>query len=106
MHVRVKSIKVTRERIRFDGTKMQYADCLVGDAFGCCNMVAKNEQLDIIKEGSVITIRNAHSNVVQEHLRIEVDRWGKIEQSKETVGEVNTNNNLSQVEYELVSVRK
>ena len=79
---------------------------LVGDQYGCVNLVAKNEQLDVIKEGGVITVRNAHANVVGEHLRLEVDRWGKIESSSEKIDKVNTSNNLSEVEYELVSVRK
>ena len=54
----------------------------------------------------MITVRNCHANVTNEHLRLEVDRWGKIEASKESVPSVNTANNLSDVEYELVSVRK
>ena len=47
-------------------------------------------------------MRNAHANVVKEHLRVEVDRWGKMEVSSEKIAEVNTKNNLSDVEYELV----
>jgi hypothetical protein len=42
---------------------------------------------------------------VKEHLRIEVDRWAKVEVSKEKVGKVNTKKNHSDVEYELISVR-
>lgn len=53
----------------------------------------------------MITIRNANANVVKEHLRIEVDRWAKVEASKASVAEkVNTAKNLSEIEYELVSV--
>lgn len=60
----------------------------------------------MVKEGAVITIRNAHANVVKEHLRIEVDRWAKVEASKEKVAaNVNTAKNHSDVEYELVSIR-
>ena len=70
------------------------------------NFVAKDEQLNLIKEGDVITVRNAHANVVGEHLRLEVDRWGKLQVSSEKIDKVNTSNNLSDVEYELVSVRK
>jgi len=85
---------------------IRQADVIVGDPYGCVNLIAKNEQLDKIKEGAVITVRNAHANVVGEHLRLEVDRWGKIEPSTEKITKVNTSNNLSDVEYELVSVRK
>ena len=70
-------------------------------------MVIKNEQLDIFKAGDMITVRNCHANVVSEHLRLEVDRWGKIEKnSSVSINTVNTSKNLSDVEYELVSVRK
>jgi len=53
----------------------------------------------------VITLRNANANVVKEHLRLEIDRWAKVEVSKEKVVKVNTAKNHSDIEYELVSVR-
>ena len=60
-----------------------------------------------MKEGQIITIRNAHANVVKEHLRLEVDRWAKVEPSKERVSaEVNLAKNSSDIEYELVTVMK
>lgn len=102
----VHSIKVVKERRRYDGSLIRQAECLVGDQYGCVVLWAKNEQLDVIKEGGVITVRNAHANVVNEHLRLEVDKWGKIEPSTEKIEKVNQSNNLSDVEYELVSVRK
>lgn len=64
-----------------------------------------------MKEGSVITVRNAHANVVKEHLRIEVDRWAKVETAPKdaaaSVAEsVNLAKNASEIEYELVTVMK
>lgn len=44
-------------------------------------MVIKDEQLDIVKEGSVIIVRNAHAKIVNTKLKMEVDAWGKIELS-------------------------
>jgi hypothetical protein len=40
--------------------------------------------------------------VVKEHMRIEIDKWAKVESSKERIGQVNTSKNLSDIEYELV----
>ena len=54
----------------------------------------------------MITVRNCHANVVSEHLRLEVDRWGKVEPSQESISKVDTSKNHSDVEYELVSVKK
>ena len=109
MHLKVDSVNITRERKRYEGTVNRSADCIVGDEHGCAVLIAKDEQLNIIKEGAFITIRNAHANVVKEHMRIEIDRWAKVETTTENSGKpksVNTGNNLSNIEYELVPVNK
>jgi len=63
--------------------------------------------LDIVKEGAQITIRNAHANVVREHMRIEIDRWSKVESmTGGNIKSVNETNRLSDIEYELVPVGK
>ena len=64
---------------------IRQAELLVGDHSGCVNMVVRNEQLDLVKEGAVITVRNCHANVVNEHILFEVDRWGKIEPSTKKI---------------------
>ena len=109
MHLKVENVKITRERRRYEGTVNRSADCLVGDEHGCAVLIAKDDQLDIVKEGAFITIRNAHANVVREHMRIEVDRWAKVEATADVapkVKSVNIKNNLSDIEYELVPVGK
>lgn len=105
MHLRVDSVKIIRQRQRYGGDQTnQVAECIVGDEYACVKLMAFDEQLKVIKEGALITIRNAHANVVKEHLRIEIDRWAKVESSKVNVPKVNTSRNLSDVEYELVSI--
>ena len=109
MHLKVDSVKITRERRRYEGTVNKSADCIVGDDQGCAVLITKDGQLDVVKEGAFITIRNAHANVVKEHMRIEVDRWAKVETSADGVPKVksvNHSNNLSDIEYELVPVGK
>ena len=83
----------------------QVAECIVGDEFGCVKLMAFDDQLNTIKEGATITIRNANANVVKEHLRIEIDRWAKVETSKITVRSVKTSRNLSDIEYKLLFVK-
>ena len=104
MHLKVDSVKVTRERMRYEGTVNKSAECLVGDEHGCAVLIAKDNQLDVVTAGSLITIRNAHANVVKEHMRIEIDRWAKVERSTVPIKSVNKSNNLSEIEYELVPV--
>ena len=109
MHLKVDSVKITRERRRYEGTVNKTAECIVGDEYGCAMMIAKDNQLDIVKEGAFITIRNAHANVVREHMRVEIDRWAKVETTADGVHKVksiNLQNRLSDIEYELVPVGK
>ena len=69
------------------------------------NFHVVDDQLEIVKEGAIITIRNSHAAVIKEHLRIEVDKWAKVEASTAKVGQVNLAKNASDIAYELVSVR-
>ena len=41
-----------------------------------------------------------------ELLRLEIDKWAKVEQGLTTISSVNLANNASNVEYELVTVTK
>ena len=103
MHLKVHSVRVVRERRRYDGGSLnRVAECIVGDQYGCMKMMAYDEQLNVVKEGAVICIRNAHANVVKEHMRLEVDRWAKVEPSSENITTVNLQNNASDIAYELV----
>ena len=86
MDLKVDAVKITRERRRYEGTVNRSADCIVGDDHGCAVLIAKDNQLDIVQEGALITIRNAHANVVKEHMRIEIDRWAKVEKTTEPAG--------------------
>ncbi len=101
-------MKVTKEIRRYDGSWNRQAECVVGDEFGVMDFLAQNEQLDVVKEGASITVRNGHAKVMKESGRIKliVDKWGKVEASKETVSKVNEANNISAIEYELVPARK
>jgi len=68
------------------------------------DMLATNEQLNVVKEGATITVRNGHAKVLRETGRIKliVDKWGKIENSSQKIDNINQANNISAVEYELV----
>ncbi len=106
MHLRVHSVRLVKSRVRNDGLEInRAAECIVGDAQGCVKLMAYDNQLDVIKEGAVVTIRNAHAKVVKEHLRVEIDKWAKVEPSKERIQTVFLGKNLSDIEYELVSVK-
>ena len=63
----------------------------------------------MVQEGTTITLMNAHAKVVGSFLRIEVDKWGIIKLAAEDdiiTDEVNVENKLSEVEYELVPTQE
>jgi len=43
MNIKVQSVKITRERRRYEGTVNRSAECLVGDEHGCAIMIAKDQ---------------------------------------------------------------
>lgn len=103
MHLKVASVKIIRERKRYDGGAMnRVAECIVGDQYGCVRLMAYDDQLNVVKPDAVITVRNSHANVVKEHCRLEIDRWAKVEPSTEDIQSVNLSKNLSDIAYELV----
>ena len=65
------------------------------------------EQIDVVQPGKTVIIRNSKIDMFKGFMRLAVDRWGKVESASETAKfEVNTSNNLSNVEYELVTVNE
>ena len=63
--------------------------------------VSLEEQAQNIKDGAVVAIRNGKSNVVNEHIMLEVDRFGKVTlESDDSVKSTNTSNNISQATWE------
>lgn len=101
-------MKVTKELRRYDGSWNRQAECVVGDEHGVMDYLAQNEQLDVVKEGATITVRNGHAKVLRDTGRIKliVDKWGKVEAAAAPISKVNEANNISAVEYELVAPSK
>ena len=55
----MESVNIVTEKKKFDDSVVKVAECVVGDSTGCGTLIARNEQLDIVKEGATITILNA-----------------------------------------------
>merc|ERR1712080_358414 len=73
----------------------------VGDENGKLVCSLKDFQRDAIKGAKGIILRNAKVIMVNGHIRLTVDKWGKVESSEniiETVGD----KNVSDTEFELV----
>ncbi|KAK8580653.1 hypothetical protein V6N13_143723 [Hibiscus sabdariffa] len=80
------------------------AECLVGDETGTILFTARNDQVDLMKPGDTVIFRNAKIDMFKGSMRLAVDKWGCIELTNPANFVVKEDNNLSLVEYELVSV--
>jgi len=73
----------------------------IGDKSGKIVCSLKGDQVDVVKSNKVIMCRNASILMVKNHMRLAVDKWGKIEASEETIDEVGEKD-VSATEFELV----
>ncbi|XP_074578384.1 uncharacterized protein At4g28440-like [Curcuma longa] len=80
------------------------AECLIGDGTGSIVFTARNEQVDLMKPGNTVILRNAKIDMFKGSMRLAVDKWGRIEATEPANFTVKEDNNLSLVEYELVNV--
>ncbi|KAK8512866.1 hypothetical protein V6N12_030277 [Hibiscus sabdariffa] len=105
--VKVVSTKMVLQKGRADGPQvrqMRIAECLVGDETGMIIFTARNDQVDLMKEGATLTFRNAKIDMFKGSMRLAVDKWGRIEVAEPASFSVKEDNNLSLIEYELVNV--
>jgi len=105
--VKVVSSNLVLQRARPNGSQLRQiriAECIVGDDTGVITFTARNEQVDIMKEGATLIIRNAKIDMFKGTMRLAVDKWGRIEVTEPADFTVKEDNNLSAVEYELVNV--
>eukprot|EP00245_Coleochaete_scutata_P006515 TRINITY_DN20987_c0_g1_i1.p2 TRINITY_DN20987_c0_g1~~TRINITY_DN20987_c0_g1_i1.p2 ORF type:complete len:136 (-),score=28.54 TRINITY_DN20987_c0_g1_i1:796-1203(-) len=106
--VKVVSSKVVVQRARPDGSQVRQvriAECIIGDETGVIVFTARNEQVDIAQPEETIILRNAKIDMYKGSMRLAVDKWGLVEVSpKAAAFEAKEDNNLSLVEYELVTI--
>ncbi|CAK9182738.1 unnamed protein product [Ilex paraguariensis] len=105
--VKIVSSKMIMQRGHAEGTQgrqMRLAECLVGDETGMIVFTARNEQVDLMKEGTTVILRNAKIDMFKGSMRLAVDKWGRIEVTEPASFSVKEDSNLSLIEFELVNV--
>ncbi|XP_024197830.2 uncharacterized protein At4g28440 [Rosa chinensis] len=104
--VKVVNTKIVCPKGRAGGPRgqMRIADCLVGDETAMIIFTARNDQVDLMKEGSTVTLRNAKIDMFKGSMRLAVDKSGRIEVAEPANFTVMENNNLSLIEFDRVDV--
>ncbi|EER93484.1 hypothetical protein BDA96_01G100500 [Sorghum bicolor] len=87
------------------GRQMRIAECLVGDETGIIVFTARNDQVDVMKPGTTVELRNAKIDMFKGSMRLAVDKWGIVKAAESSAEfTVKEDNNLSLIEFELVTV--
>ncbi|XP_074319341.1 uncharacterized protein At4g28440-like [Silene latifolia] len=96
--------RVGRTAVSPNVRNTRIAECIVGDETGTIIFTARNDQVDLMKPGTTVILRNAKIDMYKNTMRLAVDKWGRIEVTQPANFNVHEDNNVSLVEYELVNV--
>ncbi|CEO96539.1 Single-stranded DNA binding protein Ssb-like OB fold domain-containing protein [Plasmodiophora brassicae] len=104
LKVQVMSCKTIQDRRRPDGTRHAIVEAVVADPSACCTLTLRGDQVDLVKPGDRIILRNAKTVIFDEHMRLCVDPWGRIvpDDNPDMAAEQNLDNDLSAIAFELV----
>jgi len=99
--VKVVSKGESRETVsRTDGSTHRVADILVGDETACIYLTAWDDNVDRINEGDTINVKNGYVSIFRGSMRLNIGRQGSFEASQQSIGDPNTQNNLSDKRFE------
>jgi replication factor A1 len=84
-----------------DGEPHKVSDALVGDDTGCIYLTLWDDNIEKVKEGDTINVKNGYVNLFRGNMRLNIGRYGTLEMAEQPLTvEVNTTNNVSNQIYE------
>jgi len=75
----VVSISEAREVRLKDGGKAKVADCIIKDDSGRIKLTLWNDQIDMVREGSKISITNGYTKEFKGENTLNIGRYGKLD---------------------------
>jgi replication factor A1 len=85
---------------RQDGTTHRVLDALVGDETGAIYMTLWDDNIDKVNDGDTVSVKNGYVRPFKGSMRLNIGRYGTLEPSETPLGDVNTQNNLSDRQVE------
>jgi replication factor A1 len=99
--VKVVSKNPIREVVsRRDGTSHKVTEALVGDETGSILLTLWDDTIESVTEGDVVVVNNGYIRLFRGSMRLNIGRFGTLEASEEDIENVNTENNMSDKQYE------
>ena|SRR3972149_10301497 len=80
---------------RQDGTTHRVLDALVGDESGAIYMTLWDDNIGKVNEGETVSVKNGYVRPFKGSMRLNIGRYGTLEPAGTPLGDVNTQNNLS-----------
>ncbi len=90
---------------RFGETK-SVTEVVIGDETGKIRLSLWGEQAANVKDGSTLHIDNGYISLVRGQMRLNVGKYGNLNESEETVSEVNEDLDMSEKVYENTNFRR
>mmetsp|Transcript_59023 Transcript_59023/g.116089 ORF Transcript_59023/g.116089 Transcript_59023/m.116089 type:complete len:281 (-) Transcript_59023:134-976(-) len=98
-------LKVVADVKEVEGKIGKFYEVLCGDPSGTVVVSFRDHQKEFAKKDNIVALRNAATKMVNGHVRLAVDKWGKVEECDEPMDEeveMSQGKNVSATEYELV----
>ena len=103
VNLRVKAVSHTEERevqSRKDFSTHRVCEVLVGDVSATVLMTVWDDLIDAVKDGTSYMIKNGYTSLFRGNIRLNIGRYGEIEESEEAVEEINEETNVSDQTFE------
>ena len=85
---------------RRDGESHRVLDAIAGDSSGIVTLALWDDMIDTLSVDKTYRLENGYTSLFQGHLRLNIGRYGKIEEAETPISEVDTENDLSAAEHE------
>lgn len=85
---------------RHDGATHRVADTVVGDSSGTVVIPLWDDTIEQIEVGKTYKLENGYTGLFQRHLRLNIGRYGVVNEAEEGIEEVDMENDLSATEHE------
>ena len=101
LKVKCESLNELREvSSRNDGSTHKVTEALMGDETGSILLTLWDDTIDRVEIGKSYTIKNSYTSIFRGSLRLNLGKYGELEDSEEEISEINTENNLSEKVYQ------
>ncbi len=98
--VKILEVNPSREVSTRDGSSHSVAEALVGDETGCVLLSLWDDDIQRVKVGQTVSIKNGYVTLFRGSIRLNVGRYGTLELASEEIPQVNMDNNISNRSYD------